>query len=83
MNFKLETESFIYELSDIFLFFLTRMEEYRQKLLRNISTAHIYLSIFSLSFTPFPPVHACLLYIDVSLSRFILLLDIFNRSAGL
>lgn len=45
MNFKLDKESFIHELSDIFLFFLTRIE----KLLRNISTAHIYLSIFSLS----------------------------------
>lgn len=49
MNFKLDKESFIHELSDIFLFFLTRIEEHRQKLLRNISTAHIYLSIFSLS----------------------------------
>lgn len=68
MSLKLKMESFIYELSDIFLFFLTRIEEHRQKLLRNISTAHIYLSIFSLSSTPFLPIHACLLYIDSSLS---------------
>lgn len=52
---KLERESFIDELSDIFLFFLTRVEEHHQKLLGNISTARIYVSIFSLSHTSFPP----------------------------
>lgn len=83
MNFKWERESLIFELSDIFLFFLTKIEEHYQMLLRNISTAHISLSVFSLSFTSFPPVDDCLLYIDSLLSGFILLLDIFIRSAGL
>lgn len=79
MNFKLKRWSFIFELSDIFLFFLTKIEEHHQKLLRNISTAHTSLSVFSLSFAPFLPVDACLLYIDSLLSGFILLLDIFSR----
>lgn len=69
--------------SVVFPYLLTRIEEHPQILPGNISTAHVYLSVFSFSFIPFLPIHACLLYIDSSHSWFILLLHVFSRSSGL